>query len=635
MGSEPGTSLRDAVWGWGLAGGLAGLVLGLVDVAALYGHWSTPLFGVGDVLVLGVMVLALVSLVGALAGVLLAPCGHWAERRLAALLRTGPRRLVAALVPASAAAAGVVVNATFYVGLYAHYHALLALAALLCATLALRLVRPLELLAGVRGGAVALGALLLWSQGVGVLPDLAGQGVRILFHTRALHAAPFARALTALTDFDRDGISGVLAAGDCDSFDGEVHPGARDIPGDGIDQDCLAGDASMDAARTLATRRAAAAAPPVGFPVALRPIIIVSVDALRSDYADQLEAFGRFRNRGTEFPRAYVPYPSTILSFYSLLTGRAPGAIETRREAKWDVPIPDRSETLPERLARHGYRSEALFFHHIFAPHLGITRGFDAVWTESGDPKVVVWGRSADQTADRAIAALERLDRDGHPYLLWAHFYDPHEPYIEHPEFPVGDSRSYRGLYEGELRFTDRHLLRLFDELEGRGLFERALVVFTADHGESLGEGGVLFHASNLREEQLRVPLVLAGPGIAAAAQVETPVSLQDLSDTLCALVGVQGPARSQGASFAGLLGAGEASPSPLFAEVFPDSGPQRAVILWPWKLIHHPRVHAFELFHLEKDPGERFNVFDLVPAEAERLQSLLAAWSTLVELPR
>jgi|AMFO01.1.fsa_nt_gi Arylsulfatase A and related enzymes len=177
--------------------------------------------------------------------------------------------------------------------------------------------------------------------------------------------------------------------------------------------------------------------------------------------------------------------------------------------------------------------------------------------------------------------------------------------------------------------------MRLLEALDGMGALEDTVVVLTADHGESLGERGVWFHDSALTDEQLRVPLAVAGPGVPAGVRQPAPVSLLGLAPTLCALLGVRAPAGAVGGGWARrVLATGpvpEASVPPVFAEVFAADGVARGVVQWPHKLIVHVRAHYFELYDLARDPAERVNLYDLLPQRARALERLLGAWTSAV----
>jgi len=585
------------------------------------------------------------------------PLGTAAVLAAGGLLASRPPRSGAWLWIKCGAAAVVavgawVLNASWLPGLYLSQHATLAYVSLsatvvlpaLClagqafrernATTAGRFASETALHPRYRGlrrlrVPLTLSTAFVWALALGLVPGELRQGPRAQVFAGSVQSARVIDLLSPFLDPDMDGAA---AGTDCGWLDPTTHPGARDLPDDGADQDCLGGPAaSADIAELLRWRSSWAPRPAPGSTPGARSLVFITVDALRADHAERMQIYRDLSARGVRFERAYAPYPSTILSFYSILTGRAPSAIRTERWVKWDVPVPDPSETLPGRLASTGWQTAGLFFHHIFHPERGITRGFEQVWTASPDPSVVVWGRSSEETADRALRFLEEAARaPRRPFFLWVHFYDPHEPYVRHPEVPVDDPEDLAQLYEGEIRFADRHAMRLLDHMRETGLLERVLLVFAADHGEALGEHGQSFHASTLYEEQVRVPLVVSGPGVPAGVRRREPVSLMDLADTVCEELALPRLAHSQGASFAGLLHGAPAAgrqAAPVFVEVLADEATRRGVVLWPWKLVHNTDDAFFELYHLEKDPGELVNAYDAVPAVAKRLEKLLGTW--------
>jgi|GEM_PF-4198855 len=657
-------------------GALAGLGLGAVDVAAAQGALLAPTVPPADALAVALAALGLVGVAGALGSGIVVAVARWRHglpgaaiaslaaavpfvalnlplvRRLGGVGWAGLVVLGAAFVVAGAvinrahrvgkahglalpavalALAAVGLNATLYPGLYRAQHAslaLLALAALGVTTTAA--VGRVPWLA-VPGRAALVVALLATAAALAGWPLAPGANARVILERDTLAATHAVDVVATLSDWDGDGTTSLLGGADCGPRDAGVHPGALDVPDDGVDQDCLGGDATTAGLAALQQARSALADPRTP-PSPARPVVVLSVDALRTDRAAAMTGVQRLAARGVSFARATVPYPSTILAFYAIATGRAPSAVATERVLKWDVPRPDHSQTLAEALVAAGYSTTGLFFHHLFAPEYGITRGFQRTWVESSAPETVVWGTSSQETADRALQALAELNRAGRPFLLWVHFYDPHEPYVVHPDEPVNDPSDYAQLYDGEVRFTDRHLTRLVDALITEGWTDRALIVLLADHGESLGEGGRLFHNGSLTDEQVRVPLVVIAPGVPAGAVRTTPVSLQDLPDTLCQELGLPRLRDSHGASFRRLLREPDPPPDqapPVFFEVFADAGVQKGVQQGPWKLVQHLATGALELKDVERDPHELLNVIDLAPDVAARLAMLLSTWGT------
>jgi len=549
---------------------------------------------------------------------------------------SGAFAMAATLFIAVFALLSFVGNCMILPGLYQEQHSALAFASMGSTTVFLASIHGLaKARKGLIRSALLLTTVALWIVAFVFIPDGFRQVSRSMLFNSTVETSHALRLLGRATDWDGDGVSSLFSGPDCNNLDAEVHAGAVDIPDDGIDQDCLGGDSSSKKMEELfgtVSGKDRGSAP--NFEP--RSVIIISVDALRHDRAMMMRGYRELAERGTVFERAYVSYPSTILSFYSMVTGLAPSSIQLTRWIKWDIPRPDHSRTMPELLSDHGFRTHGLFFHHIFAPAHGLVRGFKSVWTESSDPDVVVWGTSSRETADRAIKFLEdAADVPEEPYFLWVHFYDPHEPYVEHVEVPVDDPSDDTKLYEAEIRYTDMHLSRLVDLLVDHRVIDHAYVIFTSDHGESLGDHGVRFHASNLYDEQLRVPLVFVGPGIPVGESRPTPVSLMGLSDTISELLYLPAPDGCPASSFASLLAApapsGQGSVRPIFAEVFAPRGTMRTALVWPWKLIYNVTNHHFELFDLERDPAELYNVFDIAVDKASMLQSLLGNWTSLV----
>jgi hypothetical protein len=179
-----------------------------------------------------------------------------------------------------------------------------------------------------------------------------------------------------------------------------------------------------------------------------------------------------------------------------------------------------------------------------------------------------VQGREADEVTDAAVAWLETAD-PGAPLFLFVNYFDPHEPY-EPPEGfddigaagqefarkhwwveaisgrqPPSDSERQILIdrYDGEIRAMDHQLGRLLDTLGRRPGSDRALVIVTADHGESFGEGGQWVHNTCLCEEQVRIPLLIRYPDGSGAGSVDdAPIQLVDVLPIVARATGIDVP---------------------------------------------------------------------------------------------
>ncbi len=161
-----------------------------------------------------------------------------------------------------------------------------------------------------------------------------------------------------------------------------------------------------------------------------------------------------------------------------------------------------------------------------------------------------------------------------------------------------------RRRYDREIAYADRQIGRLLDALRARGDLKDTLVVFTSDHGEGMGDHGLVGHVHQLYDSLLRVPLILSGPGIAGPRAEREPVGLVDLVPTLLDVFGLPSPSDLPGRN---LLGASHDRPTPLLAMTFAPEARQdlMAVMVDGHKLIVDTDTRERELYDLVDDPGE------------------------------
>lgn len=354
---------------------------------------------------------------------------------------------------------------------------------------------------------------------------------------------------------------------------------------------------------------------PAGAPVPSAPdLVLVTIDSLR---ADHVGAYGhsrattlnldRLARRGALFERAYAQAPHTSFSISSLMTGRHFGTL-TRL-------VPEaRFETLAERLTAHGWTCAAVYPPAIYFADAQQLEPYRR--KHFGFSHVVHEYLGAEATVDAAI----RFFREQRPRraFAWIHLFEPHEPY-EHRAGSTGGTDQER--YDQEIATGDAALGRLLSFLQA----ERpgALVVITSDHGESFGEHGEHFHGTTLHEEQIRVPLVVAGPGV-LAQRLTGPVQLIDLFPTLTELLGVPAPHDLDGWTLAPVL-RGQAAPTSRAA--FSALPEQRTIIRDHEKLIWDLRHGTSRFFDLRTDPTEQREQAKASPGAAARLRAELYEW--------
>ncbi len=314
-----------------------------------------------------------------------------------------------------------------------------------------------------------------------------------------------------------------------------------------------------------------------------RLVLLVSVDTLR---ADRLGAYGstlgltprldRFASEGVVFETTYAAASFTLPSLGALLTSRYPEEIGIAGNS---TVLAAGAPVLAGALGNRGFRTAAVVSNYVLRPASGFGAGFetyDATFPQREALRPVP-ERTAPETTAAALRALDALRATGGDRLfLWVHYQDPHGPYAppdalrsraletesKAPDaarvLPVSKTQSgdgaipryqyfdghadpafYRAGYDGEVAYVDDAIGRLFDGVATRGLLEKAVVVFTADHGEGLGEDDYWFsHGERLGDPLVRVPLVIHAPGIAAGRRGDT-ASLLDVAPTIAARIGV------------------------------------------------------------------------------------------------
>ncbi|MFH1463862.1 MAG: sulfatase-like hydrolase/transferase [Pseudomonadota bacterium] len=274
-----------------------------------------------------------------------------------------------------------------------------------------------------------------------------------------------------------------------------------------------------------------APAPPPPPSPARPSVVLVTLDTTR---ADRLGCYGyaaaetpnldALAARGARFSRAYAAIPLTIPSHGSLFTGLWPPHHGVRDNG--DARLDPEATTLAERLQAAGWRTGAATSAFVTQAHWGFGQGFDRYDDDLGVASDQLSWRSERPAGEVIEAALAQLD--DRVTFLWVHLFEPHAPY--QPPEPFRTRHEGRP-YDGEIAAADAALGRLLQRLP-----VDALVVVAGDHGEGLGEGGEQNHGLLLGDATLRVPLILAGPGVAPQV-IDTPVSLVDVLPTLLGLL--------------------------------------------------------------------------------------------------
>ena len=312
------------------------------------------------------------------------------------------------------------------------------------------------------------------------------------------------------------------------------------------------------------------------------------------------------------------------------------------------------------------------------------------------------------RATNAAMNWIDSLARD-EPFFLWLSFPEPHNPYqapepyfsmfppqILPPTATDADALSSKGFkfqwtrhigevafadyaeqlprarsnYLGMLRLIDDQARRFVDYLDGEGLDENTHLIFLSDHGDFVGEYGLVRKGPELPEVLTRIPFSWRGPGITAEASPhEAFISIADIMPTICDLIDVPLPAGVQGRSLKPLL-LGQDYPREEFESIYAEhgfgglhytaeddfdaredgltpglafdelngwsqSGTMRMLRRGDWKLVMDMQG-AGQLYNLADDPFEMVNLYGCGAHQAIQAELLaeLLAWTLRVQDP-
>ncbi len=450
-----------------------------------------------------------------------------------------------------------------------------------------------------------------------------------------------------------------------------------------------------------------------------RDIVVILWDTTR---ADRLSAYGYARRttpwleevakQGVLYEQCRAPAPWTVPSHASIFTGLIPrhhGAVDVQS------PLAPAHYTLAERLRDEGYDTILLSCNVLVGGELnGLGQGFDTIrvvpMETQRDPSAV---DAADMLDGLLKAKAKDTQRAGKPLFLFVNLMEPHLPYnppadLERPWRPAGatedevslakrisfpmdmahnlgvqplDPRTLSilpGLYDAEIRRMNDPCVEMERLLAAAGVLgggSDAVLVVTADHGENLGEHGLLDHKLSTADFLLHVPLVIRWPGrLEGGRRVKEQVRLQDLFPTLLEAAGVAPPGgtphatslvsepladRYQVSEFAAPLsyiegmhrmppfaGQPEEIYEPMHVGILavtaPPEGGRRLKWEGRWRLAANGETAALpeRLFDLEADPREDrdlLGVKEPAPADlaaAKRLAQEAAEWTKPLPAP-
>lgn len=377
-----------------------------------------------------------------------------------------------------------------------------------------------------------------------------------------------------------------------------------------------------------------------GFPVLLAMIVIfacirsseapewnvlwISIDDVR---ADHLGCYGYNRaltpsldslaEQGVRFNRCISQSSWTLPSYASMLTSRFPYEVVLSQNylqyisnkksqsngqqkstplaslnTQWYSPLREGVPTIAQALQTHGLITAGWTNSPWLAPKTSkLDRGFDEYVTMDQPERHYI---DAENTLNRVQKWIE--NHRNKQWFVFVHLLDPHIPWRKHPGMYFGDR--YIDQYDAELAFTDQAIGRLFSWMQSAGLWDRTMVIINADHGEAIYEDDSKFvgHGTTVRDEVIRVPLIMRLPEGPRNSVVSDQVRNIDIFPTILDCLGIETVPGIQGLSLRGHI---EGRPSPDF----PDTALTMAMLkgdemivltTMQYRLVYFPKKDKF-----------------------------------------
>ncbi len=350
-------------------------------------------------------------------------------------------------------------------------------------------------------------------------------------------------------------------------------------------------------------------------------IILFTIDTLR---ADHLECYGydkvktpqinRLANEGILFEHNIVQAPLTLPSHSSILTGTYPLYHGVRDNGGFYLD--ENHLTLAESLKNKGYVTGAFVAAFVLDSRWGLDQGFDYYYDNFDLTKYkTVSLDSVQRRGDEVLAETYKWleNQSQQKFFAWIHLYDPHTPY-DPPEPYKTEYRGKRfGLYDGEIAYVDQLMGEFRSFMEEKNLMDKTLIIFTADHGESLGEHKESAHGFFIYDSDIRVPLIIRFPEEKFAGRViSNQVKSIDIMPTVLHLLDDEIPESVQGKSLLSLISEDEVQ----------DDNVAYSETYWPryhygWSELKSLRKGRYkfidapqpELYDILEDPGEVNNL--------------------------
>ena len=371
-------------------------------------------------------------------------------------------------------------------------------------------------------------------------------------------------------------------------------------------------------------------------------VVLIIVDALRADHLSgygysrsTTPNFDRLAAKGVVFENAIATSSWTLPTHTSILTGVYPNQHGAQR---FQDRVGANFRTLPQELESAGYRTGAFSGSPFFTPRQGLGRGFlefedfslspRQAFTQAHDIGAILnqLGKTGwfnenighPSAIDISRSVIQWVDKVHAPFFLALNYFEVHEPTSvprdwrqrfvgsQAPQLQPPQLQRKIDEYDAAVAYDDDRIQKLINELERHRLMDNTLLIVTADHGEGLGEHGLLVHGTALYYPLVHVPLIFYWPGhLPPGVRITRPVSIKDIAATILGIVG---------ASHGQL-------PGQSLAELW---NRQRSPDEWPMPVSQLVRDRKYDLIRDSRDAANRREVRDSESIISSEFQLIL-----------
>jgi arylsulfatase A-like enzyme len=390
-------------------------------------------------------------------------------------------------------------------------------------------------------------------------------------------------------------------------------------------------------------------------------VIIIIMDAAG---AKHLQSYGyqrkttpnveKIAHDGIQFDKAYCQAVYTLASTATLMSGLDP---YTHRIVDNRLKLPEKIVTLAERFSNSGYTTGSFIANGNASATYGMTQGFHEVREVYNEPNYTGW---ASDITKRFTQWLRKMEPE-RPFFAYVHYREPHGPfnppesfknYFRDPNYTrfkdasdemrrklrsgeIAETQADRDFitasYDENLRYGDYEVGRVMDELKRLKMYDRTIIIITADHGEAFWEHDFQGHNSQLYEESTHIPLILK---LTAASnlrgkRVGTPVGTVDVYPALVDLLQLSKKSWDvDGRSFVPYLVTKKSENLPVLSQTINEQA--FSYTEGNFKYIYHKENGAEELYDLKADPKEQQNIINTMEIQRGYLRTRLFGWQAM-----